>query len=82
MEEKTIYDNLTKIFRDVFDDDTLVASPEMTAAEVPAWDSLSNIIMVVAVEQEFEIKFSTGEVAGLSDVSAFVKVIMDKKQSA
>jgi acyl carrier protein len=50
----------------------------MTAAEVPAWDSLSNIRLVVAVEQAFKIQFTTGEVAGLKNVGEFVSVIKER----
>ena len=50
----------------------------MTAAEVPAWDSLSNIRLVVAVEVEFKIQFSTGEVAALKNVGEFVNVIRQR----
>lgn len=78
MTEQEVYARLTPIFRDVFDDDTIVPHREMTAAEVPAWDSLSNIRLVVAVEQEFKIQFSTGEVAGLKNVAEFVSVIQQR----
>ena len=33
MDEQTIYRKLTEIFRDVFDDNSLVLTPETTAAE-------------------------------------------------
>ena len=78
MEAAEIYSRLTPIFRDIFDDDSLVPSESMTAADVEEWDSLSNIRLVVAVEQEFSIRFSTGEVAGLANVGEFVTVIQSR----
>ena len=78
MDISAIYARLTPIFRDVFDDDAITPHPGMTAAEVPAWDSLSNIRMVVAVEQAFKIQFTTGEVAGLKNVGEFVAVIQQR----
>ena len=74
----TVYSRLTTIFRDVFDDDAIVPNATMTASDVPAWDSLSNIRLVVAVEMEFGIQFTTGEVAGLKDVGEFVSVIKSR----
>ena len=59
----TIYSRLTPIFHEVFDDDDIIPHSNMTANDVTAWDSLSNIRLVVAVEKEFAIQFSTGEVA-------------------
>ena len=73
-----VYERITLIFRDVFDDDEIIPNEEMTAADVSAWDSLSNIRLVVAVEEEFNIQFSTGEVAGLKNVGEFVRVIQSR----
>lgn len=78
MEHKEIYARLTGIFREVFDDETIEPIGEMTAADVPEWDSLSNIRLVVSVEEEFGIQFSTGQVAGLKNVAEFVTVIQEK----
>lgn len=81
MDTATIYERLAPIFQEVFDDDTIKPHPEMTAAEVPAWDSLSNIRLVVAVEEEFKIQFTTGEVAGLKNVGEFVSVIQKRAKA-
>ena len=78
MDTATVYARLTPIFREVFDDDTVTPHAEMTANDVSAWDSLSNIRLVVAVEEEFGIQFTTGEVAGLKNVGEFVAVIQKR----
>jgi acyl carrier protein len=78
MDAAEIYARLTPIFRDVFDDDSITPHPAMTAAEVRAWDSLNNIRLVVTVEEEFHIQFTTGEVAGLKCVAEFVDVIRQR----
>ena len=59
LEETEIYQRLTPIFREVFDENDIKPHAEMTAADVSAWDSLSNIRLVVSVEEEFGIQFST-----------------------
>ena len=46
MTETEILSKLTGIFRDVFDDETLVARPQMTAHEVDRWDLLSHMDMI------------------------------------
>ena len=51
MEKNEIVSRLTPIFRDVFNNDALVVSEGMTADDVPTWDSLSNINMIIAVEK-------------------------------
>ncbi|HEY9065593.1 MAG TPA: acyl carrier protein [Burkholderiaceae bacterium] len=75
-----IYAQLTTIFRDVFDDDTIEATPELTADDVDEWDSLSHIRLVLAVEKKFGLKFSAAEVGRLKNVGEFVALI-DSKQA-
>ncbi len=77
MERDEIYDVLRQIFRDVFDDDSIEPHDDMTAAEVERWDSLSNIRMIVAVEQELKFQFSTAEITSLANVGELVTVIQN-----
>ena len=78
METNEIVSRLTPIFRDVFNDDALVVSEGMTAADVPTWDSLSNINMIVAVEKAFGVKFSIKDVRNLKNVGELLDLIMRK----
>jgi acyl carrier protein len=43
-----IYAGPNQIFRDVFDDDTVIATPELKADDVAEWDSLSHIRLILA----------------------------------
>ena len=73
-----IVSRLTPIFRDVFDNDALVVSEGMTAADVPRWDSLSNINMIIAVEKAFSVKFSIKDVRNLKNVGELLELIKRK----
>ena len=75
MTEIEILSKLTGIFRDVFNDETLVARPEMTAHEVDRWDSLSHMDMILLVEEAFGIRFRTREIADLMNVGDLVRLI-------
>ena len=75
MEKSEIESRLTPIFRDVFNDDALVVTEGMTAAEVPTWDSLSNINMIIAVEKAFGVKFSIKDVRNLKNVGELLDLI-------
>lgn len=75
------YEKLTEIFRDVFDDEQLRVTPELTAADVDEWDSFSHIRLIVAVERAFGLKFSAAEVQRLKNVGEFVALI-DAKSAA
>jgi len=78
METSEIVSRLTPIFRDVFNDDGLVVSESMTAADVPTWDSLSNINMIIAVEKAFGVKFSIKDVRNLKNVGELLDLIKRK----
>ena len=81
MQQQDIYARLTTIFHDLFDDETLVLSPGLTAAEVPDWDSFNHINLIVAVESRFKIKFQTAELESLHTVGHLVELI-EKKLTA
>jgi acyl carrier protein len=76
MTESEIFSRLTDIFHDVFDDDDIELTPDMTAEDVDEWDSLSHIRLIVAAEREFGVSFSSAEVANLENVGQFVALIL------
>ena len=73
-----IASRLQQVFRETFDDPTLVVEDGTTASDVPDWDSLAHVSLVVAVEREFGIRFTAAEVSGLSCVGDLRKAIQGK----
>jgi acyl carrier protein len=76
-----IYARLTDIFHEVFDDQSIVPTPEMKAGDVPEWDSLNHINLIVAIEARFKIKFKSTELESLRNVGHLVELI-DRKLNA
>jgi acyl carrier protein len=74
MDSTEIYRRLEQVFDDVFDEEIELA-PEMTAKDVDGWDSLAHIRLLMTVEREFGIKFSTLEINGLATVGDLVALI-------
>lgn len=75
---EVICERLTPIFREVFDNDAIVVSPGMTAAEVEEWDSLTHIRLMVAIEQAFGLRFSTAEISSFKNVGELARCIEGK----
>lgn len=71
---------LQDVFRTVFDDDALVISRDTTAQDVEAWDSVQNVTLMLDVETEFKVRFSTSEMAYLKNVGDLVDLIEKKLQ--
>lgn len=78
MTREEITEKLQEIFRDVFDDDSIVLFDEMTSNDVEDWDSLSHINLISDIEAKFGIIFTTDEIVGTKNVGEFIKVIESK----
>jgi acyl carrier protein len=75
MDDAQIYSRLARVFDEVFDDDTIEVTPQLTAKDVDGWDSLAHIRLLLSVEKAFKIKFSTSEIGSLGSVSDLVALI-------
>lgn len=75
MSREAIYEKLTEVFADVFDNEDVEISDATTAADVEGWDSLSHISLIAAVEDEFGIKFDMKAIQGLKNVGEMVTII-------
>ncbi len=82
MNEHEVYQALNEIFREVFDDQTMEVTPEMSANDVAEWDSFNHINIIVASEQRFGVKFHTSEIESLRNAGEFVALISRKRQAA
>lgn len=78
MDTKTIYPRLNKVFRDVFDDDSIIVKPGTTANDIEDWDSLEHITLIAAVEKEFKVKFKMGEISGMKNVGDMARIIAER----
>lgn len=75
---QVIYTQINQIFRDVLDNEDIKLTPKTTAADVPGWDSLAHINLILAIERHFKIRFATTEIGALSNVSELVALIEDQ----
>jgi acyl carrier protein len=75
MDEPQIYARLSSIFEEVFDDDSIVLTPNLSAKDVDGWDSLAHIRLIFTIEKAFKIKFSTSEIGKLENVGDLVALI-------
>ena len=82
MSKGDLLERMQDILQLVLEDDELKVSMDTTADEVDGWDSLAHINIIVAVEQEFGVKFATAEIAGSKadgqNVGTFVELLAEK----
>ena len=75
MDKQSILSAVEEIFRDNFDDDSLVLTRETCADDIEDWDSLEQINLLTAIEKKFSLKFKLDDVRGLKNVGDLLDLV-------
>ena len=78
MTKEQIMADVQSVFRDVFDDDSLVITDSTNSDDIEDWDSLEHISLIISMEKEFGLKFDIKEVNKLENVGGMVDMIKEK----
>lgn len=70
-----VVERLTEIFRVTFGDETIDLDPAMTADDITGWDSVSHIILIYAIEDEFGVKFSSRDLERLTCAGDLIDMV-------
>ena len=73
-------DQLTNVFQDTFQDDEIEVFREMTSKDLDGWDSLMHVSLMMNVEAEFGVRFTSSEVATLKTVGELIDLIQQKQE--
>lgn len=71
-EHQAILDKVTDIIRDLFDEYDGPVTMETTANDVAQWDSLSHVRLMVMIEMELGVRFSTSEMQSFKNLGDLV----------
>ena len=78
MTRSEVFEKMNRIFRDNFDDESIVLTDSTSAEDIEDWDSLEQINLVVAIQDEFHVKFNIQEVNAMQNVGEMVDDILKK----
>lgn len=78
LDRESVFARLNEIVCDVLDLDSLVLEESTVATDVPGWDSLAHIRLVLAIEQAFEMRFAVTDIPGLRNVGELVDRIIKR----
>lgn len=81
MDESETLLRVQGVVADQLDDERVVLAMNTTAFNVEGWDSLAHVRIMIAVEEEFGVKFQMSEITSLTDVGDLVRVIKAKLSS-
>jgi acyl carrier protein len=71
-------ERIQKVFREVLEDDTLVLEKTSSQDNMNGWDSLVQVKLIIGLEEEFGVEFTTEEVLEAHSVGAFEKLLQSK----
>lgn len=80
MTREVVFEQLTAVFRDVFDSDDIVLKEDTVSSDIQDWDSLEFINIVVAVMETFKIKFSIEDLKKLKNIGEMVTLILARQK--
>jgi acyl carrier protein len=69
----------TLVVREVLEDDGIELRPNTVASEVPGWDSLTHVEIIVGIERHFKIRFTAKEIQSFKNVGAMCAAIAAKR---
>lgn len=73
-----VLSKMAGVFRRVFDDENIQLVDATTAQDIPGWDSLTHINLIIEIEEEFDLKFTVDDIAGLKNVGEMVAMVERK----
>ena len=77
MTREEIVIKLTPIAQTMLKDSTLVISDDLSAANVPTWTSLSFMMLLTEIENQFGFKFKMMEILRLQNMGAIIDTIAE-----
>ena len=80
MNKKELRIKLKDIFQNIFEDDKIELTDDLSAKDVDNWDSLTHMILITEIEEKFEIKFSLKDLNQLENVGDLLRIISIKTE--
>jgi acyl carrier protein len=78
----SVFAELTQVFRDLTSDPALEIAPEQTPDDIPGWDSMTHIAVIVELECRFGVQFRAAEMDSLYSIGELVRAVEAKRARA
>ena len=75
MNKEEILKKINAVFCDIFDDDELILNENTGPDDIDDWDSLAQISLIAALENEFSIRFDIKTALQMKTVGEMVSAI-------
>lgn len=78
MNRDEVFAELTDIFRNNFDDDSIELSDDTASADIEGWDSMEQVNLLVIIQERFKIKFNIEQINAMKNVGEMANYILQK----
>lgn len=78
MEEDIIKNKISDVLESILEHNNFEMYDELTAKDVDGWDSLSHMMIITKIEEEFKIRFKLRDLNKLKNLGSLVSVIQAK----
>ena len=82
MTEPEAYDFLTACLRRIFERDDITATPELAARDVFGWDSFKQVELLMEIQDDLNIEFTSEEMDNLENVGALARIVLTHANAA
>ncbi|HEY1710979.1 MAG TPA: acyl carrier protein [Rhizomicrobium sp.] len=78
MTRSEILQKITEILSDVLDEPDLKLTEASVSDDVPDWDSINHVKLIIGLENDLKIRFEPEEITGLATVGDLIDLIQKK----
>lgn len=78
MDRLELQNRMQDVFREVFDNDEILLSDNISAEDIEEWDSLGHIQLIKAIEKEFGIRLTAREMRSWDNVGEMLDGLLSK----
>ena len=75
-------DRLQRVIREVFNDDQLALTDQLSSKTMDAWDSFAHVRLMIELQEEFGVQFTTEEAIGATSVAGIRALLASKLSKA
>lgn len=78
VDREEIRNRLNSVFQDVFDNDEIEIHDDTVAEDIVGWDSLMNVVLMLAAETEFGVNLNAAQVGKMKNVGEMIDTFLQK----
>ena len=79
MNRDEILKRLTEVIQDQLDLDDLTLTAATQATDIEGWDSLAHVRIMIAVEQDFGMRFQTAQITAIANVGELIDLVASSR---